>query len=64
MRNAQGLAELFDFEEFEDHFEVLSSHAPALRVAADLIALRAVRRARVAWAGDNVSCTRQLGIVK
>ena len=45
VRNARGLAELFDFEEFEDHFEARFSHAPALRVAADLIALRAVRRA-------------------
>ena len=35
----------FEFKEFEDYFENESSHAPTLRVAADLIALRAVRRA-------------------
>ena len=47
MRNARALARLFEFEEFEDYFENIFGHAPTLRVAADLIAQRAVRRARV-----------------
>ena len=49
LRNARGLARLFEFEEFEQEFEEdfenESRHAPTLRVAADLIAQRAVRRA-------------------
>ena len=34
----------FEFKEFEE-FDILFRHAPTLRVAADLIAQRAVRRA-------------------
>ena len=49
-RTARALARLFEFEEFEQEFEEdfenLFGHAPTLRVAADLIAQRAVRRAR------------------
>ena len=36
MRNARGLARLFEFEEFERLIRKLSGHAPTLRVAADL----------------------------
>ena len=43
MRTARGLARLFEFEEFEDYFEILFGHAPTLRVAADLIAPRSPR---------------------
>ena len=42
-RNARGLARLFEFEEFEEEFEdfeILSRHAPTLRVAADSNATR------------------------
>ena len=35
MRTARGLAGLFEFEEFEDNFDILFRHAPTLRVAAD-----------------------------
>ena len=49
MRTARALAGLFEFEEFEQEFEEdfenESRHAPTLRVAADLIAQRAVRKA-------------------
>ena len=49
VRTARGLARLFEFEEFEqeveEDFENEFRHAPTLRVAADLIAQRAVRRA-------------------
>ena len=44
-RNARALAGLFEFEEFERRFRTPFRHAPTLRVAADLIAQRAVRRA-------------------
>ena len=44
LRNARALARLFDFEEFERLIRCRSSHAPTLRVAADLTAQRAVRR--------------------
>ena len=44
VRNARGLARLFEFEEFEqefeDYFENESRHAPTLRVAADSSAPR------------------------
>ena len=53
LRNARGLARLVEFEEFEDNFENISSHAPTLRVAADLTAQRAVRRPRVAIADQE-----------